>query len=124
MKSLAPSQADRQRVLTEATLRAATILGLSGETLARTIGVSAASVSRMHSGDFQLTPDSKPWQLSALLVRLYRGLDAITAGDETSLREWMRSENADLHGTPRELITDVTGLVDTVAYVDAHRARV
>ena len=118
------SNPDRQRVLTEATVRAAELLGLSGEALAKTIGVSASTVSRMRGGSFQLDPDTKPWELSALLVRLYRGLDAILAGDESSLRAWMRSENKALHGVPVELVTTAAGLNDTLAYVDAHRARV
>lgn len=116
--------ADRQRVLTEATVRAAALLGLSGEALAKVIGVSAATVSRMRTGGYQLEPDTKPWELSALLVRLYRGLDAVVAGDEQSLQAWMRSENRALNGVPAQLITTITGLGDTLAYVDAHRARV
>ena len=115
---------DRQRVLTEATVRAAELLGLSGEALARTIGVSASTVSRMRGGSFQLDPDSKAWELSALLVRLYRGLDAIVAGDESSLQAWMLAENNALHGIPAELVTTAAGLNDTLAYVDAHRAHV
>ncbi len=124
MRAHAILNPDRQRVLTEATVRAADILCLSGESLAKVIGLSAASVSRMRTGAYQLEPDSKPWELSTLLVRLYRGLDAITAGDESSLRAWMRSENLALHGVPAELIVTVSGLSDTLAYVDAHRARV
>jgi hypothetical protein len=59
-----------------------------------------------------------------LLVRLYRGLDAIMASDETALRAWMQDPNTHLHATPATLIASVAGLVQTVAYVDAYRARI
>ncbi|KAF0190491.1 MAG: hypothetical protein FD165_2659 [Gammaproteobacteria bacterium] len=114
----------RQQVLTKAVFRAAEILGLTQAALAKVIGISAASVSRMRAGDYQLDPNGKEWELSALLVRLYRGLDAIMAGDETALRAWMRNPNSDLHKPPVELIANVTGLTQTLAYVDAYRARV
>ena len=120
----AASDTERERVLTEATLGAAESLGLKGEALASVLGISPSSVSRMHNGDFQLNPDAKAWELGVLLVRLYRGLDAIMAGDEEALRAWMNNPNRDLHANPAELIRKVEGLVDTLAYVDAHRARV
>lgn len=115
---------DQIQVLTKATLRAAEILGLNQATLATVLGVSAASVTRMRAGQYQLEKNSKGWELATLLVRLYRGLDAIMASDEAALRVWMQGPNTDLHAAPAALITNITGLVQTVAYVDAHRARV
>ncbi len=117
------SEADRASVLTRAVLRAAERLGLSRRELADTLGLSPATLSRMYQGRYTLDEKSKTWELAALLVRLYRGLDAITAGDETSQRAWMRNPNLDLHRPPVELITTVAGLAHTVTYVDAHRAR-
>ena len=115
---------DRAQVLTKAVLRAADILGLNQATLATVLGVSASTVTRMRAGQYQIEKNSKGWELAALLVRLYRGLDAIMASDETALRAWMQGPNTDLHATPESLIATITGLVHTVAYVDAHRARV
>jgi hypothetical protein len=45
------------------------------------------------------------------------------AGEEPSIRSWMRVSNQPLRGVPQDLVTSVTGLVETVAYVDAARAR-
>ena len=115
---------DRAQVLTKAVLRAADILGLNQATLATVLGVSASTVTRMRAGQYQIEKNSKGWELATLLVRLYRGLDAIMASDETALRAWMQGPNTDLHATPESLIATITGLVHTVAYVDAHRARV
>ncbi len=115
---------DRSQVLTKALLRAAEILGLDQATLAKVLGVSPAFISRMYAGQYQLNPDSKEWELATLLVRLYRGLDAIMASDEAALRAWMQQSNTDLDAVPATQIIHVAGLVQTVAYVDAYRAHV
>jgi hypothetical protein len=117
------SDPDPRQVLAKAVIRAAGILGLTRAMLARVLGISPSSVTRLYDGDYVLEPDSKTWEFAALLVRLYRGLDAIMAGDEQALRAWMVNPNTDLADTPRSLITTITGLVDVVSYVDAHRAR-
>ncbi len=111
-------------VLTKAVLNAQQFMGLSKAALARILGISPASVTRMSSGNFLLGTDTKEWELAALLVRLYRGLDAIVAGDEAAMRGWLSHHNRDLNGRPDQLIRQITGLVDCVAYVDAFRARV
>ena len=49
---------------------------------------------------------------------------AIMAGDEAAMRAWMTHHNHDLNGHPNQLIRHITGLVDSVAYVDAFRAKV
>lgn len=117
------ARTDRAAVLTRAVLRAAEALGLSNAVLARVIGVSPATVSRMSRGDYRLREGSKEWELAALLVRLFRGLDAITAADERALQGWLHNDNLELEARPVELITTVQGLVEAVAYVDAYRAR-
>ena len=112
------------QVLTKAVINASEFMGLSQALLARTLGLSEATISRMKSGDYLLKTTSKEWELAALLVRLYRSLDAIVAGDENSLRAWLRNYNKALAEAPVNLISKVTGLTKTVDYVDAYRARV
>ena len=51
------STVDQAAVLTKATLRAATQLGLTNKLLATVIGVSEATVSRMRSGDYRSNAD-------------------------------------------------------------------
>ncbi|MGA7799285.1 MAG: antitoxin Xre-like helix-turn-helix domain-containing protein [Gammaproteobacteria bacterium] len=111
-------------VLSTAVARAAALLGLNQREAAKVLGLSAATLSRLAAGRYELEPDSKPWELGVQLVRLYRGLDAIMAGDENALKAWMNNENTDLQGAPRELIRETAGLVHTVDYVDGFRARV
>lgn len=112
-----------EALLTRAALRAADVLGLTQAELAAVIGVSASTVSRMARGDHELQRGTKNWELATLLVRLYRGLDALVASDEKSLRAWMQNPNHDLNAVPARQIQTVAGLVSTLAYVDASRAR-
>jgi DNA-binding XRE family transcriptional regulator len=120
-KSVKP---DAVQVLTMAVLRAADIMQLNQATLAQVLGVSPASISRMRNGTYYLVPATKEWELATLLVRLFRGLDAIMAGDEAALRSWLDSYNTALHGKPRVLLTKISSLARTVDYVDGYRARV
>jgi transcriptional regulator with XRE-family HTH domain len=113
---------DPGAVLAKATHRAAALLGLNGAALAQVIGVSEASVSRIARGERGLPPESKEGELAALLVRLYRSLDALVGHDEAARRSWMRSHNDALHGTPAELVRKAQGLVAVVAYLDGMRA--
>lgn len=109
-------------VVTKAALRAAGLLGLSNKALARIVGVSEATVSRMGAGTYTLTPREKPFELAVLFVRFYRALDAIVHGEDDVARAWLTNENPALGGTPLTMIQSVQGLVHVVAYLDARRA--
>jgi uncharacterized protein (DUF2384 family) len=111
-------------VVTKAVLRAADLLGISNKALARIVGLSEASVSRMDSGTYTLAPGEKPFELGVLFIRFYRALDAIVHGDDDVARAWLSNPNAALGGTPVKLIQSVPGLVHAVAYLDARRALV
>mgnify|MGYP000229119233 CR=1 FL=1 len=114
--------ADAAATLTRAALRASEFLQLPQADLARILGVSEATVSRLANGQKRLDPGSKPWQFAALFVRLFRSLDAIVGSDDTAARSWLRSDNSALGGVPLELIRDAAGLVRTVDYLDSARA--
>jgi Protein of unknown function (DUF2384) len=118
------SPAAEDAVVTRATLRAAARLGLSNKVVARVLGLSQATVSRMGSGAYFLKPGDKAFDLALLFVRLFRSLDAIAGGDEQTVRAWLRNENHALGGVPATLIETVPGLVNVVAYLDARRALV
>jgi transcriptional regulator with XRE-family HTH domain len=122
--SRAHPAADPAAVLSRATVRAARLLGVAQSELARIIGVSEATASRLASGQRALEPGSKPWQLAALFVRSFRSLDAIVGSDDTAARAWLRSDNTALGGVPLVLMHDPAGLVRTVDYLDAARARI
>ena len=123
-KIAAVPHAEESIVITKATLRAAERLDVTARTLSAIIGVSEATVSRMRKSEFLLDNGSKPFELAVLFIRLFRSLDAITGGDETVARAWLRSANTALGGKPLEKILTVIGLVDVIAYLDARRALV
>jgi uncharacterized protein (DUF2384 family) len=118
----AQSRLEPAAVLTKALLRAAQLLDLSSAALARILGVSEASVSRLASGSRQVDPQSKEGELALLLVRVYRSLDALVGTDGEQRKAWMESANRALNGRPIDLIERAEGLVTVVSYLDAMRA--
>ena len=109
-------------VLTSATVRAAERLQIKNAALARILGVSDSTISRMRNKALFLERGDKPFELAILFVRLYRSLDSIMAGDDAVAADWLRNKNSALNGVPLELIQSVSGLVDVIAYLDARRA--
>lgn len=109
-------------VLTKATLRSAAALGLTNAALARAVGVSESTVSRLASGARQLEVGTKPAELAALLIRVYRSLDSLVGNSERHRRLWMDSYNRAFNAAPREAIATAEGLARVVAYLDGARA--
>jgi hypothetical protein len=116
------SAADQAAVLTKATLKAATQLGLTNKLLATVIGVSEATVSRMQSGVYKLQRGQKSFELAVLFVRLYRSLDAIVGGDDAVAGVWLKNRNTVLDAVPLALIQTIPGLMNVIQYLDARRA--
>jgi len=117
-----PSPASEGAVVTKAVLRAAAALEVSNKALARILGISEASVSRMGSGAFELRPDDKTFEVAILFLRLFRALDAIVGGEEAVARAWLKNHHTVLANSPVALIQTLTGLVTVVGYLDARRA--
>ncbi|WP_298494426.1 MbcA/ParS/Xre antitoxin family protein [uncultured Maritimibacter sp.] len=113
---------DRGAVLTKALLNASGRLGLTGARLAEVIGVSGPTVSRMSKGAWVLEEGTKPFELAALFLRLFRSLDAITGGDERVAKAWLQAENTVFGAAPAQTILSVEGLVRVTQYLDARRA--
>ena len=59
---------ERRAVLTKAVVRAADFLGLKRSELAKTIGLSQPTLSRMYAGKYLLDENGKTWELAALLA--------------------------------------------------------
>ncbi|ATE60201.1 antitoxin Xre/MbcA/ParS toxin-binding domain-containing protein [Thauera sinica] len=119
----AASPADAAAVLTKAVARAAERLEVSRSLLARVLGVSPATVTRLYAGRYRLEQERKEWEFGLLFVRLFRSLDSIV-GDERTARQWLNSDNRALNGRPVELIRSAEGLVRVVQYLDAARGLV
>lgn len=109
-------------VITKATIRAAERLGVKNKALARVIGVSESTVSRMKQGDYPLEQGQKPFELAVLFVRLYRSLDAVIGGDDAVAASWLNNQNVALNAKPIDLIQTVAGLANVIQYLDARRA--
>jgi len=109
-------------VVTKAAVRAAARLGVSNRSLARVLGLSEATVSRMGAGTYRLKTGEKPFELALLFLRLFRSLDALSGGDEQTARAWLRGDNLALGGVPAAQIESLAGLIHVVGYLDAHRA--
>ncbi len=116
--------AERGAVATKAVMNAARRLGIPNKALARIVGLSEASISRMGNGTYTLAPTDKAFEIAVLFVRLFRSLDAIVGGDEAVARAWLRNDNSALGAPPLERIETIAGLIDVIAYLDARRALV
>ena len=109
-------------VLSKVAVRAAEFLDIQDKTLAKILGLSKATVSRMRKDAYVLSPGTKPFELAQLFVRLFRSLDAITGSDDEASRSWLTGRNTALNGRPIDLIESVSGLTRVLQYVDTRRA--
>jgi hypothetical protein len=109
-------------VITKAVLKAASNLQITNKTLAKIIGLSEPTVSRMRANQKAIGRGEKAFELAALLVRLYRSLDAITGGDDVVSSTWLKNKNTILNACPLDMIQSVQGLISVIQYLDSRRA--
>ena len=107
-------------IVAKAMVRAADRLEVQNRLLARIIGLSEATISRLRKGDYLL--DGKALELAIMFIRLYRSLDAVVGGDDAVAKAWLRNRNSALKDSPLALIQTVAGLTDVLHYLDARRA--
>ena len=110
-------------VLSKAVARAAERLDVSKSLLAKVLGVSPPTITRLYNGNYLLDANRKEWDFALLFVRVFHSLDSIV-GDEGTARKWLNSENLSLNARPIELIRNTEGLVRVVQYLDASRGLV
>ena len=73
--------------LSKAVRNVASLLEIRQNALARILGVSPATASRLCAGAYQLSPErGKEWELGILLVRLFRSLDALLGHDAEDIK--------------------------------------
>jgi uncharacterized protein (DUF2384 family) len=106
-------------VVTKAVRRVAEALDVSQKDLARILGVSEATVSRLTTRKV-LDVDRKEGELALLFVRIFRSLDALV-GSEAKARAWFHAHNDHLGGVPAERVRTIEGLVHVAEYLDAMR---
>jgi transcriptional regulator with XRE-family HTH domain len=122
-QAISPAQ-DSAALLAKATVRAADQMGLRQGELAKVLGLSAATTSRLRSGAWQLPTGSKAWELATIFVRVYRSLAAITGGDGEAMRAWLHSGNDALGSEPATMLLAAEGLISVLRYLDAARGHV
>lgn len=119
----AQKSVNRAQVLTKAVVNTATHLEIPKNKLAHILGVSGATVTRLYTDAYHLSPNKKEWDFAVLLVRLFRSLDSIVGGSMDDARKWLRSENSAFAGRkPADLIESTEGIVRVVTYLDSCRA--
>jgi hypothetical protein len=110
--------------LSKAVVRAAALLDVNQTTLARILGVSKATASRLTAGTYVLAPGrGKEWELALLFVRMFRSLDAVVA-DPARSRLWLHGDNTGLGARPFALAAPAAGLARLVHYLDAARGTI
>ncbi|MDB5764525.1 MAG: hypothetical protein JWQ21_3520 [Herminiimonas sp.] len=121
---LEKSSVQAAATLTKAVKNVAVLLHLKQSSVAKILGVSTATASRLFAGDYLLSENrGKEWEFAVLLVRLFRSLDAML-GHGDNARKWLDGDNLALAGRPIELIETTEGLIRVLHYVDAHRGRI
>src|SRR5450631_3357569 len=95
-----PSAQQQAAVVSKALLRAADWLSVSTAELARIIGSSEASLSRVRNGTRQLSLESKEGELGLLFLRVFRSLDALLGSNREQARAWLHAHNDHLRGVP------------------------
>jgi len=116
------SPPEESSVVTKATIRAADRLEIKANVLAKIVGVSEPTISRVRKGEYEFEPGQKPFELAVLFVRLYRSLDSLMGGDDIVSASWIKNKNTALDGVPLDLIQTVSGLTNVIDYLDARRA--
>ena len=86
-------------VLAKAIVNASEQLGLKQSEVADVIGIHRTAFSRLKSKP-SLDPKSKQGELALVLIRIARALFALTAGDESWIKRFMRSQNKMTGGVP------------------------
>jgi uncharacterized protein (DUF2384 family) len=112
--------ASKQLVLTKAVLRAAAQLNINTPQLASILGVGRATVKHLVSGNYELSPAKKEWELGALFVRMNIALDVLVGGSQAGAQKWLNSGNTAFGSQkPIQLIPTIEGLVRVVQYLES-----
>lgn len=124
MSALPKSKPNPSVVLTKATLNAAQLLGLNHTELAKVLGTSPASISRLSASARLIDPESQEGKFSVMLVKIFKNLDLMVGGDATARNTWMNAHNKVLGCTPKQSIQTIEGIVYTLNYLNGMKGSV
>lgn len=116
---------DKELILKKAVFKAANLWDISNKQLAKIVGMSEATISRLHHNATKgINPASKEGELALLFVRTFRSLDAFLGNVVDNEKKWLNAPNKALNGAPIERMQTIEGLVAVVRYLDAIRGKV
>lgn len=114
---------DDNQVVTHAVCEAAEWLGLTREQLAKIIGVSKSNIARYRSGSASIR-DPKNFELSLILIRVYRAIFSIVGGNKEQMKHWIKTPNYHFASrSPLQMMETVEGLTTVTRYLDGMRGR-
>lgn len=123
MKTSTDVHHEKEKVLTKALIHLCEFYGFSGKELSTFIGVSEATITRLHQGKKFISPDSKEGELALLLIRIYRSLNALVGNHHEKAKAWLHSQNHYFNNKPIESMKTIPGLVSVLNYLDAMRGK-
>lgn len=111
-------------VLTQAMLRASTLLGMERTEVAEAIGVSPQTLERYVRKTSALRRGSKQWELATMLVRIYLTGSILVDDNQALLQAWASSYNRAFNSSPREAFRTAQGLSAVYNYLHSERDHV
>ncbi len=123
-QTLTATNPRKEPIVTKAFLRAAEILQLSRTEASNLLGISPATMSRLHTKGGTITLDTNEGELALMFLRIFRSLDSLFGGNEHNMRQWFDAKNNYLNGTPRDLVQHIGGISHVAEYLDAMRGKV
>jgi hypothetical protein len=110
---------DKGAELTAAVFRAAERMEIGLPMLAKIIGTSYSTITRIRNGKGpQITPGNRDGDMAQLFLRLSLALDTMFPGQQASIKKWLSSHNQHLNFIPAQGIQSPQGLVHAVTYLE------
>jgi hypothetical protein len=123
MNIIAMKNNQNDLVLTKAICNLSKFYSLSGKDLSDIIGISESSVTRINQGKKLISPDTKEGEISLLLLRVYRSLNAMLGNNHEKAKLWLNSKNKYFNKKPIDEIKTISGLISVLNYLDAMRGK-
>ncbi|MBV1952064.1 MAG: MbcA/ParS/Xre antitoxin family protein [Cycloclasticus sp.] len=122
MSVLEQNKSSSDVVLAKAIVSAVKQLGLKQAEVACALGMHRTAFRRLIKAP-SLDPTSKQGELALIVVRIARALFALTGGDETWIKRFMRTHNKITGGIPAKQIASLEGLMSVLRFVDTVRGK-
>jgi hypothetical protein len=113
---------DNPRRLSQAVMQVTAMLGLYHAELARILQTDCPGIGQLASGQQCLQQGTTAWRQACLLVRCYRALYRLHAGDGTAMYHWLHVYQPALGGIPHLLLVDEQQLAAVVKWLEAGTA--